>query len=119
MDLALHSEFLTYANQGVSLNITSFYQPTLIYIITGRAWRWELPVDCRLRTSINSLEFLACVIKVRLDIRLGLVQEEDCILSQTDNSTAAGRLRKSNFADGIDEHIQLSTARKLATLLIE
>jgi hypothetical protein len=32
-------------------------------------------------------------------------------LSQTDNSTAAGWLRKSN--------IQLSTARKLATLLIE
>jgi hypothetical protein len=30
-DLALHSEFLTYANQGVSLNITSFHQPTLIY----------------------------------------------------------------------------------------
>ncbi len=87
--------------------------------ITGRAWRWELPLELRLRTSINSLEFLSSIITIWIDISLGIIQPEDCILSQTDSSLAAGWLRKTNFADSQDEGIQLQTARKLATLLID
>jgi hypothetical protein len=88
-------------------------------IITGRAWRWELPLELRLRTSINSLEFLSSIITIWIDISLGIIQPEDCILSQMDSSSAAGWLRKTNFADSQDEEIQLQTARKLATLLID
>jgi hypothetical protein len=40
-------------------------------------------------------------------------------LSQTDSTSAAGWLQKSNFADSIDESVQLSIARKLAVLLID
>jgi len=131
-DLALHKEFLLYANRGISLNIIAFRKPTHIYrsdasefgvggynVLTGRAWRWEIPTELRLRTSINSLEFMACVVTIWLDIIHHEVQYEDCLLSQTDNSTAAGWLRKSNFADTSDEFIQLSIARKLANLVID
>jgi hypothetical protein len=131
-DLITHSEFLQYAKMGVSLNNVVFRKPTSIYqsdasefgmgwynIITGRAWRWESPIALRLRTSINSLEFISSIVTILIDILLGLVQPEDCILSQTDSSLAAGWLRKSNFAESQDEEIQLCNARKLATLLID
>ncbi len=131
-DLNIHSEFLHYAKRGISLNNIAFRKPTSIYrldasefglggynIITGRAWRWELPINLRLRTSINSLEFISSVINIWIDITLGLIQPEDCILSQTDSSSAARWLRKSNFTDAKDEEIQLNTARKLATILID
>jgi hypothetical protein len=131
-DLNIHSEFLHYAKRGISLNNIAFRKPTSIYrldasefglggynIITGRAWHWELPINLRLRTSINSLEFISSVINIWIDITLGLIQPEDCILSQTDSSSAARWLRKSNFTDAKDEEIQLNTARKLATILID
>jgi hypothetical protein len=131
-DLTTHLEFLQYAKRGFSLNNVAFRKLTTIYrsdasefgmggynVITGQAWRWELPMELRLRTSINSLEFLSSVITIWVDILQGITQPEDCILSQTDSSSAAGWLRKSNFADSHDEEIQLHTARKLATLLID
>jgi hypothetical protein len=31
-------------------------------IISGKAWHFELPIECRQQTSLNSLEFLACMI---------------------------------------------------------
>ena len=131
-DLTTHADFLQYAKRGFSLNNVAFRKPTLIYCsdasefgmggynaITGRAWRWELPLELHLRTSINSLEFLSSIITIWIDISLGIIQPEDCILSQTDSSLAAGWLRKTNFADSQDEEIQLQTAKKLATLLID
>jgi len=87
-------------------------------IVTGIAWRFELPVECRLRTSLNSLEFLGCVISIWLDIFLGAIEPESCLLSQTDSTTAMGWLRKTNFADKLDEAVQLATARKLADLVL-
>ena len=86
---------------------------------TGKAWRWEIPADLRLRTSINSLEFMASVISIWVEIKVNQIKFEDCILSQTDNTSAAGWLRKSNFAEDTDEFIQLTTARQLAALLID
>jgi hypothetical protein len=131
-DLRLHKDFLLYANAGVSLNIISFRKPTCIYrsdasefglggynVMTGEAWRWETPIELRLRTSINSLEFMACIITIWVDVIKGDIHPEDCIYSQTDNMSAAGWLHKSNFAKEDDEHIQLATARKLASLLID
>jgi len=131
-DLGLIIKFLEYAGNGVSLNNLVFRRPTLIYrsdasefglggynITSGIGWRLELPVDCRLRTSLNSLEFLGCLINIWMDHSHGVIDPESCILSQTDSSSAMGWLRKSNFADKPDEAVQLATARKLADLLLE
>jgi len=65
------------------------------------------------------LEFITSVIAIWIDCHLGVVNPEDCLLSQTDSSSAAGWLRKFNFAEDQDKEIQLSTARKLAALLID
>jgi hypothetical protein len=88
-------------------------------ITSGVAWRFEIPVDCHLRTSINSLEFITCVIKIWVDDFHNSLEPESCLLSQTDSSSASGWLHKSNFAEKEDESIQLSTARKLAELIIK
>jgi len=65
------------------------------------------------------LEFIACIINIWVDIFHGVLDPESCLLSQTDSSSASEWLRKTNFADKIDEAIQLATAWKLATLLLE
>jgi hypothetical protein len=131
-DLVLHKNFLLYANNGVSLNIIAYPKTTHIYrsdasefglggysVISGYAWHREIPSELRLHTSINSLEFIACVISIWVDLLRGSIQKEYCILSQTDNTTAAGWLKKSNFSEENDEFIQLTTARHLANLLID
>jgi len=115
--------YLDYAKEGVSMNTIVFRKPTHVYrsdsskfglegynITSGKAWRFELPIDCRLRTSLKSLEFLACRITIWLDFLDNEIQEESCILSQTDSTSAAGWLRKSNFAKTEEEITQMTTA---------
>lgn len=117
---------------GVSINNIVFRKPTTFYrsdasefgiggynIISGRAWRFEIPTHLRLRTSLNSLEFLACVITIWIDVLDNKILPEDCILSQTDSTSATGWLRKSNFTDAEDSSIHLVTARQLATIIID
>lgn len=75
MDLHLLITFLESAHDGLSMNNLSFRKPTHLYrsyasefgiggynIISGRAWRFELPTECHQRTSLNSLELLSCMI---------------------------------------------------------
>jgi hypothetical protein len=69
-------------------------------LVSGNAWRFELPVHLCLRTFLNALEFVACVITIWIDIQLNNIPTESCILSQTDSSSAAGWLRKLDFSDG-------------------
>jgi hypothetical protein len=83
------------------------------------AWRFELPLDCRLRTSLNSLEFLGCFISIWINCFHYVIEPESCILSQTDSTSAMRWLHKSNFADRQDEFVQLSSARRLAAILLE
>jgi hypothetical protein len=80
-------------------------------LTSGLGWRFKLPIECRLRISLNSLEFLACVISIWTGILSNSIEPESCILSQTDSSSASGWLRKSNFADSEDEVVQMTTAR--------
>jgi hypothetical protein len=109
-DLSLMLSFLDMAKDGISINNVVFRKPTKIYrsdasefgiggynITSGSAWRFEIPIDCRLKTSLNSLEFIACLITIWVDILNHEIDSEDCILSQTDSTTANGWLRKSNF----------------------
>jgi hypothetical protein len=132
MDLHLMISFLDYANQGILMNVLTFRKPTLIYrldtsefgirgynIMSGNAWRFELPVDCRLRTSLNSLEFISCMITIWVDVLSSKIRSTDCLLCQTDSSTASGWLRKSNFTEKPEETVQLTTAQQLASILIQ
>jgi hypothetical protein len=124
--------FLDMAMEGIFINNVVFRKPDRIYfsdasefdiggynLITGSAWRFELPIDCRLRTPLNSLEFLACLITLWVDFLNNEINQEDCILSQTDSTTANGWLQKSNFSDAKNEAVQLTSARKLANLIID
>ncbi len=36
-------------------------------ILTGKAWCFQLPIDCRLRTTLNSLEFIAVLVAIWMD----------------------------------------------------
>jgi hypothetical protein len=58
------------------------------------------------------------MINIWVDIINDDVPAESCFLSQTDSSSAAGWLRKSNFAEKTETMVQLTTARQLATLMI-
>jgi hypothetical protein len=117
---------------GISINSIVYRKQTKIYrsdasefglggynIISGDACHFEIPIDCRLRTSLNSLESIACLITIWVNILNRKIDPEDCILSQTDSMKANGWLRKSNFSDSDDEAAQLTTACKLAKLVID
>jgi hypothetical protein len=75
------------------------------------------------RSSWPNFDQLVRIYNLRISIWIDIIHKninpEDCLLSQTDNTTAAGVLKKSNFAEENDEFVQLQTARKLATLVIE
>ena len=60
----------------------------------GRAWRYEF--SSMPATSINVLEFMACVIGIWLELIHNDINKEDVILALTDNASAAGWLHKCN-----------------------
>jgi len=66
-------------------------------LTSGRAWHWEIPVNCWLKVSLNCLEFIACHGTIWIDIIKGQVDAESCLLSQTDSSSAEGWLRKATL----------------------
>jgi hypothetical protein len=118
-DLETILGFLSAANQGLSLNNLVYRKPTVIYrsdasefgissfnLISGIAWRIELPIDCHLRSSLNSLEFIDCLISIWVDSFHKVIEPKSCILTQTDSTSALGWLRKSNFTDKMDEFVQ-------------
>ena len=95
---------------------------------TGRAWQWEIPATLRHRASINFLEFLACVIGILLTIHEDKhVAPGDVFMSLTDNTSAMGWLRKSNFLTNSegqprpthDQTAHYNLARELAATLLE
>ncbi len=54
-----------------------------------------------------------------IDYINGNILPESCILSQSDSTSASGWLKKSNFCDKDDVFIQLTTARQIATIILE
>jgi hypothetical protein len=132
-DLALFKDFLYIAShKGISMNNLVYRKPSHILrsdsslfglggynITTAIAWRLEIPEDCRLRSSLNSLEFMASLIGIWMEHYSNSIPIESCILSQTDSTSAAGWIKKSNFAESKDQTVQLYTARKLASIIIE
>jgi hypothetical protein len=76
-DLHLSLKFLHCSVQGISINNIVLRKPSIFYrsdasefgmggynLISGLAWRFEIPSNLCLRASLNSLEFLACVITI-------------------------------------------------------
>jgi len=130
-DLVLWKDFLVVAHNGINLNLLTTRAPNNIVqtdacehglggysLKTGRAWRWEIPLNLQGRKSINFLEFLACVVGIILSI-----EEDDpaagyCYLSATDNTSAMGWLRKSNFVSDCDHAAHLGHARELTSKLL-
>jgi hypothetical protein len=86
-------------------------------LLTGDAWRYRLPADILQIVTLNTLEFLGCIITLWIDIVAGVTPRESCILSQTDSTSAEGWLYKSNFPSSTHT-IQLQAARHLATIII-
>jgi hypothetical protein len=54
-----------------------------------------------------------------MDYFYQVIDPESCILSQTDSSSTMGWLKKSNFADKLDQSVQLATARKIADIILD
>jgi len=108
------------------MNIVVFRKPMYIYhsdasehgiggysLTSGRAWHFELTENCHHHVSLNSLEFVTSFITIWVDTIESHIQPKPCLLSQTDSSSAAGWLRKSNFYPE-DQNFQMMTARRLA-----
>jgi hypothetical protein len=128
-DLRLWIDFLEQGRRGISLNILTVRAPTSLYradaaehgigglnIITGRAWRFEIPEDLRHRATLNTLEYLGSIIGPWIDQLEGNLPEHSCIWSQTDSTTADGWMNKTNFSDATTA--QFKASRKLAKILM-
>ena len=126
-------DFLKIANSGISLNSIAFRLLTHIYHSDsfphclggysheGWAWRWYLPKNLLFRVSNNLLEHLATVISLWVDILAGRLNQQDCVLSMTNSTTAKGWLRKSNTELGkspIQASVRIKATRKYATIFM-
>jgi hypothetical protein len=130
-DLRLWLCFLEWAHRGINLNLLSHRLPTRIlrsdacihgiggYSLTsGLGWRWAVPPHLRLRATLNTLEFLASYVAIFMELKHSNITPFEVILAQTDSTSAAGWLRKSNFDDDA-QPLQLDIARTLAAMVME
>jgi hypothetical protein len=67
---------------------------------------------------INFLEFLACVVGIMLSIEEDDPAASFCYLSATDNTSAMGWLRKSNFVSDGNHAAHLGLAREFTSDLL-
>jgi hypothetical protein len=49
-------------------------------INSGCVWHYEIPIYCHLRTSLNSLEFIACMVTLWVDAKDSNIVAESCLL---------------------------------------
>ena len=117
------------AASGVSLNLLTYRTPTITcwsdacltgmggYESSGRAWRWEIPLDCRGRVTLNCIEYIAWIITIQLFIQNN-IDPEPCILSLLDNSSAISWIFKSSF-DYSSKSLNSHLARHLATMMLD
>ena len=131
-DLTLWLDYIRRSSEGISLNLLTFRKPDVIHrgdaslyqlggwnVATGRAWRWNIPPHLRGLKSINFLEFLTSGIEFFLALEEGDLIRGDAFLSGTDNTTACGWMRKSNFQSDGDQHAHLDLARSIARASLE
>jgi hypothetical protein len=110
LDLKLWLAFLASAGAGIDMNTLTFRHPTHVScvdacehgisgysLVTGQAWRFKLPINLCLRTSLNSLEHLASYIQLAFEVAMTGLLPSSIILTGTDSTTAAGWLHHSSF----------------------
>lgn len=123
--LGFWSQLLEKVHLGVNLNLRTLRKPTNILvsdacpegiggfsITTGRAWRYYIPNPNV--HHINTVEFLAAVVGILIELRHGDIPQYGNVLALTDNSSCAAWLHKSNF-DELYSPFQAEIACKLAT----
>ena len=110
-DLTLLQKYLQKTHTGININMITFRQPTHAFFSDacpagmggyndhGKAWRWAIPSHLQRRANINMLEHVASVIGPWIDILSDDLPPHSCSISMTNNTTSAGWLRKSNFAE--------------------
>jgi hypothetical protein len=134
LDLALWLEFIASAGAGIDMNNLVFRHPTHVSrvdacehgiggysLVTGQGWRFEIPVDLRLRASLNSLEHLASYTQLAFEAATTGIPPSSVILTGTDSTTAAGWLHHSSFDDSTPDSppLRLWVARATAQLLLD
>lgn len=127
--LNLWLQFLGKKNNGLSINNTIYRQPTHIQwddscsiricgvSLLGITYIFHTPHNLQGRVSNNALNFLASTVSCWLDIHENRIQEKDCILTLTDNSSCTGWMHKSNFVS-IDHYFHTSVAENLASTFL-
>ena len=125
-DLELMQETLLLARRGINMNLLTYHLPSHVYrsdacpagiggySSKGRVWRFKIPPELQFRATLNFLEWIGCQIGPLIDLEERNLPPLSCILSMTDNSTAAGWLRKSNFREETENDIQLRLKRETA-----
>ncbi len=79
------------------------------------------PIEYRGHDHFTTLEFIAAVASIWVDIPQHSTKQFECILAKMDNTSVDGWLKNSNFPDSIhpsDLSICLSIARKLTSILM-
>ena len=132
-DLKLWLKFLKKAREGTNLNLLSIRRPTHILfsdacpgglggysLSSGLAWQFDLSnIDLDTSVSNNLLEFIGAIAQIWFTVAYDPnCPPLSCILAWTDNSSGAGWLHRSNFAEH-GEHIHDKAARKLANILMD
>jgi hypothetical protein len=67
---------------------------------------------------LNSLEYIAALVTIWIDFINNNIESKSCLLSQTDSTSAAGWLKKSNFSKE-NEAVQFTTSHKLASIILD
>ena len=129
-DLALWLKSLRKAHSGISVNLLVERYPSQTHIadsyengiggfslITGKAWRFELPNCLKGRVSNDALECLAEIVGTWMGVIDKEVAAGDCVFSCTDNATAVGWSRRTNFT--VSDSAELQFSRKLASLILD
>jgi hypothetical protein len=90
-------------------------------LVTGQAWRFEIPTGLCLRVSLNSLEYLASYVQLAFEASMTDIPPSSVILTDTDSTTAAGWLHHSSFDDSRpgSPPLRLWVARVTAQLLLD
>jgi hypothetical protein len=132
-DLKLwHCLFLPKIHKGMSLNQVTYQCPTVLswsdacpqgmggYDSLGNAWQFPLSpkniAACQFKN--NSLEFVAALISVWVEISTEKVSKEECFLALGDNTSAIGWLHKANIDETKNLPLHMDT-RKYAEILLQ
>jgi hypothetical protein len=86
---------------------------------SGIAWCIPIPLEYQGRLSQNFVEYLASVVGIKVTLLYNEIQPGDCVMSLTDNTSAMGWLRKSNFARDGEQMLHFELARDLANQTLQ